>query len=50
MIPDLWRSEATTEVLERRTLDDEQWARLAAGHDRLGRALTHATSIGFITA
>ncbi|GAA1438465.1 sugar phosphate isomerase/epimerase family protein [Leifsonia poae] len=39
VIPDLWRSDATEEVLESRTLDDEQWARLAAGHDRLGKAL-----------
>jgi inosose dehydratase len=39
VIPDLWRSDATTKVLESRTLDDEQWSRLAAGHDRLGKAL-----------
>jgi inosose dehydratase len=39
VIPDLWRSDATAEVLESRTLDDEQWQRLAAGHDRLGKAL-----------
>ncbi len=39
VIPDLWRSDATNEVLESRTLDDEQWKRLAAGHDRLGKAL-----------
>jgi inosose dehydratase len=39
VLPDLWRSDATTEVLESRTLDDEQWRRLAAGHDRLGKAL-----------
>ncbi|GAA2042697.1 sugar phosphate isomerase/epimerase [Agromyces tropicus] len=39
VIPDLWRSDATHEVLEPRTLDAEQWGRLAAGHDRLGRAL-----------
>jgi inosose dehydratase len=39
VIPDLWRSDATNEVLESRTLDDEQWARLAAGHDRLGKAI-----------
>jgi inosose dehydratase len=39
VIPDLWRSDATTAVLEPRTLDDGQWARLAAGHDRLGKAL-----------
>ncbi|KQQ21840.1 2-keto-myo-inositol dehydratase [Rathayibacter sp. Leaf299] len=39
VIPDLWRSDATTELLESRTLDDEQWAKLAAGHDQLGKAL-----------
>ncbi|QHC58781.1 sugar phosphate isomerase/epimerase [Rathayibacter sp. VKM Ac-2760] len=39
VIPDLWRSDATTEVLESRTLDDEQWAKLAKGHDQLGKAL-----------
>lgn len=39
VIPDLWRSDATSEVLEHRNLDDEQWKVLAAGHDRLGRAL-----------
>ncbi len=39
VIPDLWRSDATAEVLEARTLTDEQWQRLAAGHDRLGKAL-----------
>jgi len=39
VLPDLWRSDATSEVLESRTLDDEQWQRLAAGHDRLGKAL-----------
>jgi inosose dehydratase len=39
VIPDLWRSDATTAVLESRTLDDEGWQRLAAGHDRLGKAL-----------
>ena len=39
VIPDLWRSDATTKVLESRTLDDEGWSRLAAGHDRLGKAL-----------
>jgi inosose dehydratase len=39
VIPDLWRSDATTEQVEARTLDDEQWKRLAAGHDRLGKAL-----------
>lgn len=39
VIPDLWRSDATSEVLEPRTLTDEQWSKLAAGHDRLGKAL-----------
>lgn len=39
VIPDLWRSDATAAVLEPRTLDDGQWSRLAAGHDRLGRTL-----------
>jgi inosose dehydratase len=39
VIPDLWRSDATSEVLESRTLDDERWAKLAAGHDKLGKAL-----------
>ncbi|WP_437583509.1 sugar phosphate isomerase/epimerase family protein [Paramicrobacterium sp. CJ85] len=39
VIPDLWRSDATGEALEPRTLDAEQWTKLAAGHDRLGKAL-----------
>ncbi|WP_439653582.1 sugar phosphate isomerase/epimerase family protein [Quadrisphaera setariae] len=39
VIPDLWRSDATAEALEARTLDDDQWKRLAAGHDELGKAL-----------
>ncbi|KZX21669.1 sugar phosphate isomerase/epimerase family protein [Rathayibacter tanaceti] len=39
VIPDLWRSDATTEVLESRTLDDGQWTKLAKGHDQLGKAL-----------
>ncbi|MFF1634695.1 sugar phosphate isomerase/epimerase family protein [Leifsonia sp. NPDC058248] len=39
VIPDLWRSDATGDVLESRTLDDEQWTKLAAGHDKLGKAL-----------
>jgi inosose dehydratase len=39
VIPDLWRSDATGETLEARTLTGEQWAKLAAGHDRLGQAL-----------
>jgi inosose dehydratase len=39
VIPDLWRSDATNEVLESRTLTPEQWDRLGEGHDRLGKAL-----------
>ena len=39
VIPDMWRSDKTAQVLEARTLDDDQWKRLAAGHDELGRAL-----------
>lgn len=39
VIPDMWRSEATGEPLEPRTLNDEQWTALTAGHDRLGKAL-----------
>ena len=39
VIPDLWRSDATAQVLESRTLTDEQWSALGAGHDRLGKAL-----------
>lgn len=39
VIPDLWRSDATAQTLEARTLTDDQWRRLAAGHDELGRAL-----------
>lgn len=39
VIPDLWRSDATGRPVEPRTLDDRQWERLAAGHDRFGKAL-----------
>jgi len=39
VIPDLWRSDATAEVLESRVLDDDQWRKLSAGHDNLGKAL-----------
>lgn len=39
VIPDLWRSDSTGQALEPRTLTGEQWDRLAAGHDRLGKAL-----------
>ncbi|NQX13433.1 TIM barrel protein [Microbacteriaceae bacterium VKM Ac-2855] len=39
VIPDLWRSDATEEVLEARTLTDAQWTKLGRGHDQLGKAL-----------
>lgn len=39
VIPDLWRSDANSEVLEPRVLDEAQWHKLGAGHDRLGKAL-----------
>ncbi|TFD68872.1 sugar phosphate isomerase/epimerase family protein [Cryobacterium ruanii] len=39
VIPDLWRSDATAEVLESRNLDNAEWKKLAAGHDKLGQAL-----------
>jgi inosose dehydratase len=39
VIPDLWRSDSTAKVLESRTLDSAQWKKLAAGHDKLGKAL-----------
>jgi inosose dehydratase len=39
VIPALWRSDATGQTLEARTLTDDQWKELAAGHDRLGKAL-----------
>ncbi len=39
VIPDLWRSDADSEVLESRVLSDDQWKKLAAGHDKLGKAL-----------
>lgn len=45
VIPDLWRSDATAEVLESRNLTDEQWKKLAAGHDKLGKALFEAYGI-----
>ncbi|WP_127818127.1 sugar phosphate isomerase/epimerase family protein [Microbacterium sp. CPCC 204701] len=38
VIPDMWRDEHGA-VIEPRTLTDEQWAKLAAGHNRLGKAL-----------
>ncbi|MCI2266597.1 sugar phosphate isomerase/epimerase [Sediminivirga luteola] len=39
VIPDMWRSDLTGEALEPRTLDAEQWDRLARGQERLGKAL-----------
>jgi inosose dehydratase len=39
VIPDLWRSDSTGQALEARTLTPQEWDRLAAGHDRLGKAL-----------
>jgi inosose dehydratase len=39
VIPDLWRSDVTGEVVEPRTLSDAQWERLQRGHDRFGKAL-----------
>lgn len=39
VIPDLWRSETSGAPLEERSLTADQWGRLAAGHDRLGRLL-----------
>jgi len=39
VIPDLWRSDATGEALEPRTLTAQQWQKLADGHNRLGKAL-----------
>ncbi|MFC6354517.1 sugar phosphate isomerase/epimerase family protein [Luethyella okanaganae] len=39
VIPDLWRSHEDGATLEARTLDDEQWKKLAIGHDRLGKAI-----------
>ena len=39
VIPDLWRDPQTGDAQESRTLSNEQWKRLAAGHDKLGKAL-----------
>lgn len=39
VIPDMWRSDLTGEALEPRTLDAAQWDKLAAGQERLGKAL-----------
>jgi inosose dehydratase len=45
VIPDMWRSDSTGQTLEARTLTPEQWDRLAAGHDRLGKALLNEYGI-----
>ncbi|KQQ26691.1 sugar phosphate isomerase/epimerase family protein [Frondihabitans sp. Leaf304] len=39
VIPDLWRSDLDASVIESRTLTTEQWGKLGAGHDKLGKAL-----------
>lgn len=39
VIPALWRDDKTGEAVEDRTLSEQQWQDLAAGHDRLGRTL-----------
>lgn len=39
VIPALWRDDRTGDEREPRTLTDDQWAVLAAGHDQLGRVL-----------
>jgi inosose dehydratase len=39
VIPGMWRSDRDNEVLESRTLTDEQWKILARRHDELGKAL-----------
>ncbi|MBF4577633.1 sugar phosphate isomerase/epimerase [Frondihabitans sp. VKM Ac-2883] len=39
VIPDLWRSDLDASVIEARTLTTEQWGKLGAGHDKLGKAL-----------
>ncbi|CAL8899371.1 sugar phosphate isomerase/epimerase family protein [Kocuria varians] len=39
VIPALWRDDKTGEAVEDRTLSEQQWEDLAAGHDRLGRTL-----------
>lgn len=39
VIPDLWRSDVSGEVVEPRTLDAGGWTRLLAGHDQFGKAL-----------
>lgn len=45
VIPDLWRSDATGETLEPRTLTAEQWNLMGEGHDRLGHALAEEFGI-----
>ncbi|MEI6591531.1 MAG: sugar phosphate isomerase/epimerase, partial [Actinomycetes bacterium] len=45
VIPDLWRSDKTGDALESRSLDDAQWKKLAAGHDKLGKALLETYGI-----
>ena len=45
VIPDLWRSDATGETLEPRTLNTEQWNLMGEGHNRLGRALAEEFGI-----
>ncbi|WP_129660040.1 sugar phosphate isomerase/epimerase family protein [Rothia uropygialis] len=39
VIPALWRDDKTGEALEERTLTEQQWEDLAAGHDKLGQRL-----------
>ena len=39
VIPDLWRDDKTGQARESRTLSNEQWKRLASGHNKLGKAL-----------
>lgn len=39
VIPDLWRSDSSAEVLESRSLTEHQWTQLTDGHDKLGKAL-----------
>lgn len=39
VIPALWRDDRTGDELEPRTLNDDQWETLAAGHDLIGRML-----------
>lgn len=39
VIPALWRDDKTGRALEDRTLTDQQWEDLAAGHDKLGQRL-----------